>query len=156
MRAVLVFLVLAACHGSTPRAPANVPDLPPSSGTVIGVLVDEAQTLRLRPDQLDKLRELDGSLVAANARTDAGLRGKHLKHHQPTGPDPDVVQTLADQHTANNRIAVERALSLLDSDQVPPARQLLAQRGYAAPEAKPAAPPPELVGVPQPTGDGGD
>lgn len=53
--------------------PTEVP-LPPSSGTPIGILIDDATKLSLRSDQVDKLREIDDSLMARNDQLDARQR----------------------------------------------------------------------------------
>jgi hypothetical protein len=75
---VLGCAALSAC-GPKPEplipeaTPTEVP-LPPSSGTPIGILIDDATKLSLRVEQIDKLREIDDSLMARNDQLDARQR----------------------------------------------------------------------------------
>jgi hypothetical protein len=70
-RVLLGLLVSAAaslaCHHDTdPPAhlePGEVQPLPPSSGTPVGYLVDDAADLKLSDSQLDKLKEIDSVLA---------------------------------------------------------------------------------------------
>jgi hypothetical protein len=161
----LIVLVLASCHSgasSTPREASSVPALPPASGTVIGILVDDATALHLRTDQLDKLREIDAALVVRNEQIDgegrAGERpvaggGGGRRHQSGMGggakgrmappPPPgahDLIrspQQLQNQRTANNRDALDQALAVLDPDQVTAARKLLAEHGISMTSPKP-------------------
>ncbi|MBS1121068.1 MAG: hypothetical protein H6Q90_3296 [Deltaproteobacteria bacterium] len=154
--AVCVVCAVAACHSSTSTAPAHVtsgPALPPSSGTVIGILVDEATTLHLRDDQLDQLRAIDAALVVRNDRIDGEVRdGEHpaaprgpRRHQSGMGgsakgrmvppPPPgarDLIrnpQQLQDERTSNNREALTQAFAILDPDQTSVARRLLEDHG---------------------------
>lgn len=76
---ILAVLASFGCGGPKPEpiipepTPAEVP-LPPSSGTPIGMLIDDATKLSLRTDQLDKLREIDDTLMARNDQLDARQR----------------------------------------------------------------------------------
>ncbi len=69
-------IALVGCHHDpkpmTPKE-GELPPLPPASGTAVGYLVDNALTLKLRPDQLDKLEEIDTSLAARNDSIDTRL-----------------------------------------------------------------------------------
>lgn len=67
--------VIAACGGSKvsePATPVEPQPLPPASGTIIGILIDDAAQLGLRDDQLGALREIDSGLAARNAELDRG------------------------------------------------------------------------------------
>src|SRR5690348_10644000 len=76
MRLLLVLLLaIAGCHPQpTKPAPGEVPPLPPASGTAVGYLVDAQAELKLRDDQLTKLKDIDASLAARNGDIDAQLR----------------------------------------------------------------------------------
>jgi len=167
-----VVLAIASCHSgasSTPREASSVPALPPASGSVIGILVDDATTLHLRADQLDKLREIDAALVVRNERIDgesrAGERpvaggGGGRRHQSGMGggaggrmappPPPgahDLIrspQQLQSLRSANNRDALDQAFAVLDPDQVAAARKLLVEHGISmsnGPSSKPEAEP---------------
>jgi hypothetical protein len=145
-------LALVGCHHDpkpmTPKE-GELPPLPPASGTTIGYLVDNATALKLRPDQLDKLKEIDTSLAARNDSLDTQLRalvkpdeapaekGKPPPRHNHA-PGAQVKTTgeagkLQDARVANDRDALKRAFELLDPDQKEAARKLLDDRGIAAP-----------------------
>jgi len=68
MRAALgltLAVVLGCGHDARPAAqPGEPPPLPPSSGTPVGYLVDDAPELALRDDQLTQLKAIDAELVA--------------------------------------------------------------------------------------------
>lgn len=170
--AALAALATAGCGGRqnapTHADPAERPPLPPSSGTPIGLLVDEAGRLSLRSDQLDALRAIDESLSARNDALDADQRGgpspsprppglggrRHGHHRGPRGPggggrppgmhgggDPAAAGRASDERTANIRDAIERAMTVLDPQQRQIARQLLDQHGVAlAPASQTSAP----------------
>lgn len=78
IRSVLLAAVLAACHSSSPSTlpaePVERPPLPPASGTPIGILLDEQAQLKLRPEQIEKLRELDRRLAVEVEELDATAR----------------------------------------------------------------------------------
>lgn len=161
-------LALAGCHHDpqpmTPKE-GELPPLPPASGTTIGYLVDNATSLKLRPDQLDKLKEIDNSLAARNDTIDTQLRsmvkpdeepeekGKAPRRHNHA-PGAQVKTTgetgkLQDARTANDRDALRRAFDLLDPDQKVAARKLLDDRGIAVPgNEKKAAAHTDADGVP--------
>src|SRR5688572_23583157 len=71
---VLLLAVCACGPKATKPAPDEVPPLPPASGTAVGYLVDAATDLKLRDEQLTKLKEIDASLAAENGQIDAQLR----------------------------------------------------------------------------------
>jgi len=152
-------LALVGCHHDpkpmTPKE-GELPPLPPASGTTVGYLVDNATMLKLRPDQLDKLKEIDTSLAARNDSIDTQLRsmvkpdeapeekGKPPPRHNHA-PGAQVKTTgetgkLQEARTANDRDALKRAFELLDPDQKEAARKLLDERGIAAPGAEKKAP----------------
>lgn len=87
---LVLALALAGCShggsGGTPAAkdPNAVPPLPPSSGTPIGILLDEQTRLHLRDDQVAKLRELDQGLAARNEKLDSDVRSSAGPQHDPT------------------------------------------------------------------------
>jgi hypothetical protein len=153
--ATLLFcLVASACHSSPgpARAAAAGPELPPASGTVVGILVDEASTLHLRDDQLDQLRAIDTALAARNDRIDGESRGgEHAvvrgprRHQSGMGgsakgrmappPPPgahDLIRDPAElqrERTANNRAALAQAFAILDPAQTAAAHKLLGEHG---------------------------
>lgn len=147
-------LVLVGCHREpkpmTPKE-GELPPLPPASGTTIGYLVDNATQLKLRPDQLGKLKEIDVSLAARNDSIDTQLRGLIKPDEQPVekgqppprhnnAPGAQVKVTgeagkLQEARAANDKDALKRAFALLDPDQQEAARKLLDERGIVAPGA---------------------
>ena len=73
--ALIGALGVGCSHEAKPVvAPDEHAPLPPASGTPIGYLVDDAVELRLRQDQLDKLRAIDDDLSAKLAALDTELR----------------------------------------------------------------------------------
>ncbi|HEU0034275.1 MAG TPA: hypothetical protein VFQ53_26815 [Kofleriaceae bacterium] len=129
----------------------ELPPLPPASGTAIGYLVDNASQLKLRDDQLTKLKEIDTSLAARNDAIDTQLRGIEKpdeeapqkgqpppRHNNAPGAQikttPDAAK-LHEAKKANDKEALERAFALLDPDQKEMARRMLDERGIAAPGA---------------------
>jgi hypothetical protein len=75
MRALLVWLLIGACHHDpAPAEPSDKPPLPPASGTPIGFLIDDAGELKLSDTQVAKLRDLDTSLAAELEAIDAQTR----------------------------------------------------------------------------------
>lgn len=150
----------------TPKE-GELPPLPPASGTMIGYLVDNATALKLRPEQFDKLKEIDTSLAARNDSIDTQLRALVKPDEAPAqkgqppprhnnAPGAQVKTTgevgkLQDARAANDRDALKRAFELLDPDQQEAARGLLDERGIVVPGA--AKKPParsEADGVPLP------
>ena len=165
---LLAGLVLAGCHHDpkpmTPKE-GELPPLPPASGTAVGYLVDNATGLKLRPDQLTKLKEIDTSLAARNDSIDTQLRALVKPDEQPAekgqppprhnnAPGAQVKTTgevgkLQDARAANDRDALKRAFALLDPDQADAARKLLDERGIVAPGADRKPPVrPDADGVP--------
>jgi hypothetical protein len=156
---LLAGLALAGCHHEpkpmTPKE-GELPPLPPASGTAVGYLVDNATALKLRPDQLEKLKEIDTSLAARNDSIDTQLRALVKPDEEPAqkgkppprhnhAPGAQVKSTgetgkLQDARAANDRDALKRAFALLDPDQADTARKLLDERGIAAPGSAKKAP----------------
>jgi hypothetical protein len=137
----------------------ELPPLPPSSGTPVGYLLDNASQLQLREDQLNKLKEIDQSLAARDAEIDTQLRIIEKPQEDPEGPkgSPPArhnnapgaqIRTTADAaklHSArkdNDSEALRKAFALLDPAQRTSARKLLEDRGITAPggEPKPTKP----------------
>src|SRR5262245_41906216 len=156
----VLLLALASCGPKvTKPAPDEVPPLPPASGTAVGYLVDAAQELKLRDDQLTKLKDIDASLAAENGQIDAQLRqiekpvpGEELSPQQQkagekaarynNAPGASTVQTndsmkLRKLRDTNDRDALKKAFALLDADQLTKAKKILTDRGVDIPgEAK--------------------
>jgi hypothetical protein len=156
---LLAGLALVGCHREpqpmTPKE-GELPPLPPASGTTIGYLIDNATALKLRSDQLDKLKEIDTSLAARNDSLDTQLRGMVKPDEAPqekgkppprhnNAPGAQVKVTgeagkLHDARAANDRDALKRAFALLDPDQQEAARRLLDERGVVVPGSEKKAP----------------
>lgn len=178
MRTFLAFLVATVftagfatgCHNEpAPNKPGDLPPLPPASGTPIGYLIDAQGDLKLRDDQLTKMKEIDTSLAAEDDEIDTQLRQiekPDLEGEEapkaPGGPPPKrhnhapgaMIKTTADagklhdKRKSNDRDALVRAFALLDAGQQDTARRILADRGIDAPGApakKAAAPDPDGV-----------
>ena len=155
IRLLLFCALVGACHNEPkPMKPqeGELPPLPPASGSVIGYLIDGHGQLKLRDDQLDKLKELDTSLSAKNDSIDTQLRGiekpqeEEVKKGQPrprhnnapgaqitTNPDAQKLHAARDK---NDQEALVKAFAILDEDQKPIARRLLDERGVVAPGTK--------------------
>lgn len=162
MRFVLVVLLalVAGCpHDQQPThpQPGDLPPLPPASGTPVGYLIDSSGELKLRDDQLTKLKDIDASLAAKNADIDVQLRQiekpeqeedltpqqqkageKRQRHNHAPGA---AVVTNADAaklheiHNQNDKDALKQAWALLDPDQQTSARKILEDRGVEVPGA---------------------
>jgi hypothetical protein len=159
MRLAALLFALACCHSDPAPmhpAPGELPPLPPASGTPIGYLIDAKADLALRPDQLDKLQQIDTSLAARDAEIDTQLRqiehpeeeedptpqqqkqGVKRKRHAyspgsqqlSTNPDAQKLHALRDQ---NDRDAVKKALALLDVGQQDKAKTILADHDVEVP-----------------------
>jgi hypothetical protein len=159
MRLAALVLALACCHSDpTPShpKPGDLPPLPPASGTPIGYLLDAKGDLALRPDQVDKLQQLDTSLAARDAEIDTQLRqieqpqeeedptpqqqkqGMKRKRHAyapgqqqlSSNADAQKLHAIRDQ---NDRDAVKKALALLDVDQQGKAKTILADHDVEVP-----------------------
>lgn len=161
---------LAACHKDTDPPPMHpregeLPPLPPSSGTAVGYLVDNATQLSLSDDQLGKLKEIDASLSARNSGIDTQLRiiekpeedppasegGPPQRHNNAPGAQVRTTPDAAKLHAArkeNDWDALNKAFALFNPGQQDTARKLLEDRGITAPgsRAKPE---------PRPTADDG-
>jgi hypothetical protein len=163
MRFALALVCLACqlaggCHREpTPNhaQAGDLPPLPPASGTPVGYLIDARGDLKLRDDQLAKLKDIDSSLAAKDAEIDTQLRqiekpqeeeeppqrggGGRPHHHnnapgasgRPTGDAAKLHQLRA----GNDRDALRQAWALLDPDQQKSAQHLLEDRGVEVPGA---------------------
>jgi hypothetical protein len=153
-------LGVAGCRRDTDPPPLHpkegeLPPLPPSSGTPVGYLVDNATQLQVRDDQLQKLKDIDASLSARNEAIDTQLRMIEKPAEDPpmekgappprhnNAPGAQIRTTadagkLHDARKANDKEALQRAFALLDPSQQTAARKLLEERGILAPgsEAK--------------------
>lgn len=133
--------------------PADQP-LPPASGTAVGYLIDNAGSLDLKQEQLDKLKQIDVSLAAKNETLEVQMR----EIEQPEEPEeaPDKHETeiksknwapgatavhttdgsgmLHEAHTQNTQEALTKAFAVLDEKQQQTALKLLADRGIKGPK----------------------
>jgi hypothetical protein len=149
----------AGCHHDAPPArpgPGEVPPLPPSSGTPLGYLIDDADELKLTTDQVIQLKDIDQGLEARldvlDARSSstpptpsAGVRpmrggkmhghgGGGGRHARPRGGDgnphgPPASNDPAQagaQRMTEVRDALARAFAIMDETQQAAARKLLA------------------------------
>ncbi|MEO8702999.1 MAG: hypothetical protein ABI867_23335 [Kofleriaceae bacterium] len=153
---VIVVAALAAggCHKDPPiMSPkeGELPPLPPASGTAVGYLVDSASQLKLREEQLTKLKEIDSSLSARNDVIDTQLRVIEKpdeesaeknkpppRHNNAPGAQVKTTPDAAKLHAAkkaNDKEALDRAFAVLDPDQQTAARKLLDERGISSPGA---------------------
>jgi len=157
---IALLLAFAACHPQpTKPRPDEMPPLPPASGTAIGYLVDASVELKLRDDQLKKLKDLDSSLAARNGEVDAQLRqiekpvpeeelspkqqkaGEKAKRYN-NAPGASTMTTndsmkLRKIREENDRDALKKGFALLVPDQVTAAKRILTDRGVEIPgEAK--------------------
>jgi len=159
---LLALLAIAGCHHEpqpmTPKE-GELPPLPPASGTPVGYLLDNASQLELRPEQIEKLKDIDESLAARNDGIDTQLREIEkpeeeeppAKGVQPkprnNAPGAAPIRTTADAtklhdaHNANNRDALEKAFAILDPKQQAAAKKLLDERGISSPGAGTQPPP---------------
>jgi hypothetical protein len=146
-------LVVAGCRHDTDPPPVHPqegePPLPPSSGTPVGYLLDNATMLTLRDDQLIKLQEIDKSLAVQDDAIDTQLRLIEKPNEEPAekGQPPPrhnnapgaQIRTTADAgklHQArktNDFEALQKAFAVLDPAQQVAARKLLEDRGITAP-----------------------
>jgi hypothetical protein len=156
LRAMLsALLVLAACHHDSDPPPmhpkeGDLPPLPPSSGTPVGYLVDNASQLQLRDDQLKQLKEIDRSLAAQDDEIDTQLRIIEKpaddpetpkgqlppRHNNAPGAQIKTTPDAAKLHNArkdNDSEALKKAFALLDPAQQTTARKLLDERGVSTP-----------------------
>jgi hypothetical protein len=156
LRATLVaLLLLSGCHKDTDPPPmhpkeGDLPPLPPSSGTPVGYLLDNATQLQLREDQLKQLKEIDQSLSARDAEIDTQLRiiekpqedpdvpkgAPPPRHNNAPGAQVRTTADAAKLHSArndNDSEALQKAFALLDPAQRTTARKLLEDRGVMAP-----------------------
>ncbi|HEY1555943.1 MAG TPA: hypothetical protein VGF94_13990 [Kofleriaceae bacterium] len=151
-------LALAACHhdSTPPTNPADIP-LPPASGTPVGYLLDARDELKLRDEQLTKLRDIDSSLAARDAEIDTQLRQiqdakkneeqeeqpqrgqKPHRHNNAPGAAGAPTGDEAKLHEIRNKQdkdAVASAWTLLDPDQQKSAQHILEDHGVPVPGEK--------------------
>ena len=165
LRALFCALVLAGtlagCHKDTDPPPmhpkeGDLPPLPPSSGTAVGYLIDNATQLQLRDEQVSKLKEIDTSLAARNDEIETQIRIIEKPDEEPAekgqppprhnnAPGAQVKTTpeagkLKAARDANDHEALQKAFAVLDPDQQVNARKLLEDRGIAAPGTRKQAP----------------
>ena len=130
----------------------ELPPLPPASGTAVGYLVDSAGQLKLREDQLEKLKALDVSLAAKNDSIETQLRTMERPMEEPAeknkppprhnnAPGAQVTtsadaQKLHQMRASNDKDALEKAFAVLDDDQKTIAKRLLDERGISSPGTK--------------------
>ena len=91
-RLFLILVLLVGCHHdpapAAPADPSDKPPLPPASGTPIGFLIDDAGELKLRDDQVAKLREIDTSLAAQLEVIDSQTRAANKPAEEAATPAP--------------------------------------------------------------------
>ena len=155
---VFALLVLAGCRHDTDPTPIHpkdgeLPPLPPSSGTPVGYLLDNATQLQLNDDQLTKLQAIDKSLSARDDEIDTQLRiiekptddpapekgQPAARHNNAPGAQVRTTPDASKLHNArkqNDAEALQKAFALLDPAQQTTARKLLEDRGVAAPGSK--------------------
>ena len=156
--ALLSLLVAASCHREpAPQhvQPGDLPPLPPASGTPVGYLLDARGDLKLREDQVAKLKDIDASLAARDAEIDTQLRqidAKNAEEDEPpqrgqkphrknlapgaSGPPQGDAAKLHQMRNANDREAIRAAWALLDPDQQKQAQHILEDRGVEVPGAQ--------------------
>lgn len=132
---------LAGCQRDSAPPPVHPqdepPPLPPSSGTPIGYLLDNASQLTLRDDQLDKLKEIDNRLAIRSEALDTQLRqiekpgaAADEKAQAKAAADAGKLQQVRRDNSAE---ALREAFAVLDPAQQTTARKLLEDRGITAP-----------------------
>jgi hypothetical protein len=155
---VLLLALVAGCpHDQQPTHPqaGDLPPLPPASGTPVGYLIDSSSELKLRDDQLTKLKDIDTSLAAKNADLDVQLRQiekpeqeedltpqqqkageKKQRHNHAPGAavvtNADAAK-LHEMHNQNDKDALKQVWALLDPDQQTTAKKILEERGVETP-----------------------
>jgi len=155
LRAMLFsLLVLAGCRHDTDPPPmqpkeGELPPLPPSSGTPVGYLLDNAAQLKLRDDQFTQLQAIDKSLSVRDDEIDTQLRliekpdeeqvekgQPPARHNNAPGAQVRTTPDAGKLHAArksNDFEALQKAFALLDADQQKTARAVLEERGVTAP-----------------------
>ena len=174
LRATLfILLVLAGCRHDTDPPPmqpkeGELPPLPPSSGTPVGYLIDNAGSLKLRDDQLTQLKVIDNSLSVRDNEIDTQLRliekpeeeqvekgQPPPRHNNAPGAQIRTTPDAGKLHAArksNDFEALQKAFALLDPDQQKSARTLLEDRGITAPGSDTKTPKAETDAVRLPNG----
>ncbi len=131
-------------------SPGELPPLPPSTGTPVGYLVDNAAQLQLTDDQIKRLKDIDKSLSAKDDQIDTQLRliekpdegppgdksSPPHRHNNAPGAEIHTTPDAAKLHNARNSNdfdALQQAFAVLDPGQQKTARALLEDRGVTAP-----------------------
>ena len=169
----LLVFALVACRSARPEPIIDEPavrPLPPASGTPIGILLDEETRLVLRPDQREKLREIDQRLATRNEHLDVHSRPLQTGPvRRPMGPRPvgtagprpvpppnrkpvphsgPSIKKVTNQAAANVRAAIAEALALLDPAQRSIAEAILRERGVLRETLRLPEPTPDASGEP--------
>lgn len=156
--ALAALVALPACHHEPApviAGEADLPPLPPSSGTPVGYLLDARDQLALTADQVAKLKQIDSSLATRDAEIDTQLRelqpkeapdqdkdhhGEDHEHHNnapgANGPGSVNEAHLHDIRNRNDQDALRQAWALLDPTQQTKAAQILQDRGVPVPGQK--------------------
>jgi len=130
--------------------PGDLPPLPPASGTSVGYLIDAASTIEMRPEQLDRMKQIDQSLAAQNDVLDTQIRqiekpmedepvekgAPPARKNMAPGASNIVTQDsqkLHAQKKTNDRDALKKAFELLDPPQQERAKKILQDRGVEVP-----------------------
>lgn len=159
VRVVLCLAMAAGCHhddGPAIVEPAGPPPLPPSSGTPVGYLVDDAADLKLSDHQLARLKDIDGALATqlddietrmrapvgpagGGGRRGGGSFGGDGRHRggagqgagSGTGWGAPQLHGGGDvaERAADVQVALAHAMAMLDGVQRIQARKLLDDRG---------------------------
>jgi hypothetical protein len=153
LRRLVLLVALVACHREPPAThptSADLPPLPPASGTPVGYLIDASVDLKLRNDQMKQLKEIDASLAARDAEIDTELRqierpeedepppdhGKQARHNNAPGAQVHSNADAAKLHqmrNSNDRDALKKAFALLDPAQRDSATKLLESHDVEVP-----------------------
>lgn len=159
---LLALLAVAGCRHDGDPPPLHpregeLPPLPPSSGTPVGYLLDNASQLQLRDDQFEKLKQIDQSLAAKDDAIDTQLRliekpaedppsekgQPPTRHNNAPGAQIRTTPDASKLHAArkaNDTEALQKAFALLDPAQQATARKLLEERGITPPGGEPKQP----------------
>ena len=141
----LALPAIGCSHDATPVESPAPPPLPPSSGTAIGYLLDNATDLKLTDPQIKQMTELDRSLAAQNDEIDTQLRAIETpdeeqpekgqpppRHNNAPGAQikttPDAAK-LHRAHDMNTKDALSRVFKLLDPTQQDASRKILESHG---------------------------
>jgi hypothetical protein len=167
IRLAVAVAFLAGCGSAPPPVvvvaePVAIP-LPPASGTPIGLLLEEGERLRLRPEQRAALEDIDQRLLARNEQLAGRMRAADRPADPPPGRPgggrrggmgmgggrgrgggpppqhrkphgpPGGAPDASAQLEGNMRAAVDEAMAALDAEQRAAAGDLLREHGMSAP-----------------------